>query len=34
MRKLGTALKYTQIIFIAIELFEDFKDRNYNALLD
>ena len=33
MRKLGIALNSTQIILKAIELFKDFEDKNYNALL-
>ena len=33
MRKLGIALNSTHIILKAIELFKDFEDKNYNALL-
>jgi hypothetical protein len=33
MRKLGIALNSTEIILKAIELFKDFEDKNYNALL-
>lgn len=33
IRKLGIALNSTHIILKAIELFKDFEDKNYNALL-
>ena len=33
MRKLGIALNSTQIILKAIELFKDFEEKNYNALI-
>ena len=33
IRKLGIALNSAHIILKAIELFKDFEDKNYNALL-